>query len=388
MKNLSLGRLLSSASLLVMLQGVLLAKPGYTQTPLIFDDDGSQDGMTALSYMLANDKFNIEAITISQGIADPQAFLSNLELMLGRLDVSDIPVGIGRSDPLQGNNVYPQFIRDGAETFWAPFVELPESAPPVETQPAPELIVQTINESSEPVAILSTGSLTNIAEALRLDPSIVDNISTLQIMGGAVFVPGNLGVLPVPPYSTNQVAEFNIWVDPLATKEVFDAAENGLNIQLMPLDGTNEVLFTEEDRQGWLATGTPESEMAAEFLDFALNVIASENDPNPVWDLVAAINLSESLFSNETPLHLEVDVDSDPGTTQGQTFAVADLPPNVLVSLDSGFDNLSFTAGEIFSELQQNSPTIPEPSSILGSICLGAFLTNKIKGNFTKKAKK
>jgi purine nucleosidase/pyrimidine-specific ribonucleoside hydrolase len=62
---------------------------------------------------------------------------------------------------------------------------------------------------------LSTGSLTNIAEALRLDPSIINNISVLQILGGAVFVPGNLAVLPDPPFSTNTVAEFNIWVDPV-----------------------------------------------------------------------------------------------------------------------------------------------------------------------------
>lgn len=388
MKIFSLLGLFSSTSLLVILQAVLLGKPGYTQTPLIFDDDGSQDGMTALSYILANDNFDLEAITISQGIANPATFVDDLELMLGRLNVTGIPVGIGRSDPLAGNNVYPEFIRDGAETFWAPFVDLPESAPSVETRPAPELIVETINQSSEPVAILSTGSLTNIAEALRLDPSIIDNISTLQIMGGAVFVPGNLGVLPNPPYSTNTVAEFNIWVDPVAAQEVFDAADNGLNIQLMPLDATNEVLFTEEDRQGWLNTGTPESELAAEFLDFGLNVIANENDPNPVWDLVAAINLSESLFSNETPLHIEVDTNSAPGTSQGQTFVVPELPPNALVSLDASFDNLPFTAGEVFSVLQQDPQPIPEPSSIIGSVCFGIFLGNKIMGNSSKKARK
>ncbi|MGK7941811.1 MAG: nucleoside hydrolase [Crocosphaera sp.] len=347
------------------------AQPVLSKTqpiPLIFDDDGSQDGMTALAYMLANPKFDIQAINISQGIAEPTTFVNSLELMLGRLNASDIPVGIGQSTPLVGNNTYPQFIRDGSDTFWSPFVSLPETAPPVETFPAAQLIVDTINNSPEPVAILATGSLTNIAQALQLDPTIIDNISVLQIMGGAVFVPGNLGVLPDPPFSTNSVAEFNIWVDPVAAQQVFEAGDQGLTIQLTPLDATNQISFSRDDQQAWLATGTPESVMASEFLDFALTIIQSDNDPNPVWDLVAAINLSEADFSEETSLRLEVDTTAAPGDTQGQTSVIPGAP-NVLVSLDPSFDNLPFNQSQVFSSLQ----SVPEPSSLLGLVGLGLW---------------
>ncbi|MBD2777860.1 nucleoside hydrolase [Iningainema tapete] len=320
--------------------------------PLIVDDDGSQDGLTALAYTLANPKFSIEAITINQGIARPEFFVNNnLSRMLARLGETDIPVGIGREDPLSGNNTYPSFIREGSDTFWAPFVTLPDTAPPLQTRNAAELIVETVKQSSEPVAILATGSLTNIAEALRLDPSIIDNISVVQILGGAVFVPGNLGVLPTPPFSTNEVAEFNIWVDPVAAGEVFAAGERGLKIQLTPLDATNQISFDQDDLQAWRATKTPESAIASEFLDFALTVIQSGNDPNPVWDLIAAINLSETDFSPETPLYIEVDTESDPGTTQGQTKAVPGLPPNTLASLNPSFNNISYSASEIFAVL-------------------------------------
>lgn len=320
--------------------------------PLIFDDDGSQDGMTALAYMLANPKFDVKAITIANGIARPDIFDENIKRMLGRLGDTDIPVGVGRSTPLSGNNEFPDFIRDGSDTFWFPFVDLPAEVPDIESQSAVDLIIDTVNNSPEPVAILATGPLTNIAEALRQDPSIIDNISVLQIMGGAVFVEGNLPVLPDPPFSTNTTAEFNIWVDPVAAQEVFDAGQRGLNIQLTPLDATNQIEFDRDDYQEWLETGTPESEIAAEFLDYALTVIQSDNDPNPVWDLVAAKNLSEPDFSPETPLHIDVDTESDPGATQGQTVAVPNLPPNVLVSLDPSFDNLTFDAGATFSYLE------------------------------------
>ncbi len=330
-------------------------------TPLIFDDDGSQDGMTALAFMLENPKFDLQAITISQGIARPEIFADNIAKMLTRTEDPDIPIGIGRSTPLAGNNEFPDFIRDGSDAFWAPFVTLPEEADPsIEIRDsAVDLIIETINNSAEPVAILATGPLTNIAEALRVDPSIVDNIEVIQIMGGAVFVEGNLPVLDFPPFSTNLEAEFNIWVDPVAAQEVFDFGELGLNIQLTPLDATNQVEFDREDYNAWLETGTPESLIAAEFLDFALEVIQSDNDPNPVWDLVAAINLSEPDFSPETPLHIDVDTESDPGDTQGDTVAVADLPSNLLVSLDPSFDNIDFDASEVFSALSETElPTV------------------------------
>ncbi|MBE9042965.1 nucleoside hydrolase [Pleurocapsales cyanobacterium LEGE 10410] len=318
-------------------------------TPLIIDDDGSQDGMTAIAYMLANSKFDVEAITISNGIARPEIFDDNLLRMLDRLDDLDIPVGVGRSTPLAGDNEFPDFIRDASDTFWSPYISLPEEVPDVETENAVDLIIETVKDSPEPVAILATGPLTNIAEALRRDPSIIDNIEVVQIMGGAVFTEGNLPVLPDPPFSTNTAAEFNIWIDPVAAQEVFDAGEEGLKIQLTPLDATNEIEFDREDYQAWLDTGTPESVIAAEFLDYALEVIQSDNDPNPVWDLVAAINLSEPEFSPETSLHIDVDTESAPGDTQGETEPVPDLPPNVLVSLNPSFDNLDFDSDRVFS---------------------------------------
>ncbi|MBD2215201.1 nucleoside hydrolase [Calothrix sp. FACHB-156] len=344
--------------------------------PLIIDDDGSQDGMTALAFILENPKFDIKAITIAQGIAHPEIFVNNLAKMLTRLGNTDIPVGIGRATPLEGNNAFPDFIRDGSDTFWAPFVTLPDVAAPIKKQDAVDLIIETIKKSPEPVAILATGTLTNIAEALRRDPSIIDNIKVVEILGGAVFVPGNLPVLPVPPFSTNKVAEFNIWVDPVAAQEVFEAGKKGLKIQLTPLDATAKIEFSRDDYEAWLLTGTPESKIAAEFLDFALTVIQSGNDPNPVWDLVAAINLSEPDFSPETPLHIEVDTKSPPGATQGQTKAIAGLSPNALVSLDPSFDNLPFSASSLFKYIDALN-TLPKKSVISGTSGIDTLVGKK-----------
>jgi purine nucleosidase/pyrimidine-specific ribonucleoside hydrolase len=85
-------------------------------------------------------------------------------------------------------------------------------------------------------------------------------------VGGAIDVPGNLGVLAAPPYSTNAIA----------------AGDAGLRIRPTPLDATDQLGFTRDDRAAWLATGTPASILASEFLDFALTAIQSGNGPNPV----------------------------------------------------------------------------------------------------------
>ncbi len=58
-------------------------------------------------------------------------------------------------------------------------------------------------------------------------------------MGGALFVPGNVSAGGPPD---NEVAEWNIYVDPTALQMVIDA---GLTVRLVSLDGTNQVPVTE-----------------------------------------------------------------------------------------------------------------------------------------------
>ncbi|MEH2403774.1 hypothetical protein [Nostoc sp.] len=57
----------TTAALLLLTSGAFFSQTvfaaDFKPTPLIVDDDGSQDGMTALAYMLANPKFDIQAIT-------------------------------------------------------------------------------------------------------------------------------------------------------------------------------------------------------------------------------------------------------------------------------------------------------------------------------------
>lgn len=52
------------------------------------------------------------------------------------------------------------------------------------------MIVDIVKNSPQPVTIFLTGNHTNLAEAFRLDPTIKNNIKLVEVMGGALHVPG------------------------------------------------------------------------------------------------------------------------------------------------------------------------------------------------------
>ena len=332
MKLHLLPSLFSSLVLLVTLLVAFQSQPALVQTkeaaskslPMILDDDGSPDGMIALAYMLQNPKFNIKAITVVQGEAHPDLFAKNVMRLLARIKRTGIPVAAGRSSPLVGKNAFPDQWRTDSDNFWG--VSLPSAAESVQPISAAQLIVKTLKKSPQSVTILAIGPLTNLAEALRLDPSIASKIARVQIMGGALYVPGNLTEYPTTAYNTT--AEWNIWVDPIAVQEVFSA---GLSLYLTPLDATNQVKMTRADGAAWRATGSAEGILASDLLNwFFTKLIARESFSN--WDTVAAINLSEPSFCSIIPLHL--DVLTTPGDHQGRILTDSSKPPNVNVCLN------------------------------------------------------
>ena len=167
-------------------------------------------------------------------------------------------------------------------------------------------------------------------------PSIADNIQVVEVMGGAIQVDGNLR-----PVVNNRVAEWNIYVDPIAAKESFaDSAK----ISLTPLDATDIVLWDEKDAEAWESSGAPESALAAEVLratlrDWNASIVL-------IWDLVAAINASDkSLCSWE---EMRVDVVTEVGRTQGQTIVLDGLPENTMVCVEPDPKAIKERALEVF----------------------------------------
>ena len=270
---------------------------GQTRIPIIVDDDGSPDGVIALLYFLNNPLYDVRAVTVSSGEAHPDLFAPHLLRLLAGLGRADIPVGAGRATPLEGNNFFPDPWRQSSDAFWD--IKLPQAEVSLEPVPAAALIVETINNSSEPVVVFVSGTHTNLAEALRLNPGIVENIRDVYIMGGSIYIPGN--IKSDWPSIDNTVAEWNIWADPTAASEVFSS---GLSLHLAPLDATRQVVWTQADLPGWTSAKSSEGVLARDLLRWMLDSWSPEGVY--VWDLVAAVQATRPQVCPEVHLALEV----------------------------------------------------------------------------------
>ena len=292
---------------------------------LIVDDDGSPDGLVALLFFLNNPLYDVKAATVSYGEAHPQVFAPRLAQFLAGLGRGDIPVGAGRDAPLSGSNAFPEAWREAANDFWG--LEFARESgsqasgnqpPGLQTAlPAAELMRKVISESSQPVVIFISGSHTNLADAIRLEPAISQKIRAIYSMGGAVRVGGNIH----SDFSEidNTTAEWNIWVDPLAASEVFSS---GIPIHLIPLDATRRVLWTENDLSSWVQTGSPVGRTAGDILTWMLRNWQTEQVY--IWDLVAAVQATNSALCPEETLPVEIVLEAGP--EQGRTRVTEGVP--------------------------------------------------------------
>lgn len=305
--------------------------------PLIVDDDGSPDGMIALMYFLRHPLFEVKAVTISSGEAHPEKFAPQVLQLLAGLGHANIPVGAGRETPLEGNNAFPTPWREASDVFWN--LSLPGKAVSASPQPAAKLIAQVLSSSPQPVVVFVSGTHTNLAEALRDDPTLVEHIREVHIMGGAVNRGGNISSDWAE--IDNRAAEWNIWVDPVAASEVFSS---GAPLHLTPLDATDQVLWTKEDARRWAEAGTPEGKFAADLLNMTLNSWGTNNVL--VWDLVAAADALDPALC--LPVKMALAVRTEAGNTQGQTIQT-DQTPNISVCLKPDAAQIKARVNQIFS---------------------------------------
>jgi len=305
--------------------------------PVLFDDDGSPDGMVALLFLLSDPRYDVQAVTVSPGEAHPRLFAGHVSRLLDALGRPDVAVGYGREAPLEGDNAFPEPWRQSSDAFFG--VTLPGTRSVTAPVPAAALIVRTLSEATRPMLVFLSGTHTNLAEALRLEPSIGDKVLGIYVMGGAVQVPGNIE--SDWPGIANRVAEWNIWVDPVAAHEIF---VSGIPLHLVPLDATDKVAWMATDATTWADAGTPEGVLAAQILEEMLRSWSAESVY--LWDLVAAATMTDARLCVEEPRELDVVV--EPGPEQGRT-AVVDGDPNTQVCLDPDADQIRARVAAIFS---------------------------------------
>ncbi len=314
----------------------VLVNAAAARRAVIFDDDGSPDGTTALLYLLSRHDVEVRAVGITYGEAHPAVYIQHIGRMMDDYGYSGIPLGAGIDGSLAGVEGFPEWLRDAADHFWN--WPLPNASKTYPAEDSAILLTRLLRESPEPVDLFFSGPVTNLARALRQAPDIRDHIGTLYMMAGAVFVPGN--VHDFYPDSANVYADWNPYSDPVAYQEVFEA---GLSMVLIPLDATNQVKAGRQDTRTWRSGGR----LANFVADVYDGLMGGETGQTYIWDLLAATVMTEPDLCGYQDLHL--DVVTERGDHVGQLVVVPGAEPNVRVCLTPDGDGIQQTLTDIFS---------------------------------------
>ena len=164
---------------------------------IIFDTDPGVDDAFALLYALNHPNINILGITTVFGNVPVETSTKNA-LILSEMAHKGTIVYQGANKPLEREVThYPSFIH-GHDGLGDTNHLQPKFNP--SKLDAVQFIINGINENSGNINLVAVGPLTNIANSIKLDPSIANKVNSLLIMGGSWLAGGN-----IPP-----VAEANI----------------------------------------------------------------------------------------------------------------------------------------------------------------------------------
>ncbi|MBM0491869.1 pyrimidine-specific ribonucleoside hydrolase RihA [Aeromonas jandaei] len=296
--------------------------------PVILDCDPGHDDAIALILALASPELKVLAVTTSAGNQTPDKTLNNALRILTLLGRDDIPVAAGAPKPLAreliiADNVHGESGLDGPK--------LPDPAFAPQAMTGIELMARSLRESAEPVTLVPTGPLTNIALLLAAHPELKSKIARIVLMGGAAGA-GNW----------TPAAEFNIYVDPEAADMVF---KSGIPITMCGLDVTHEAQVMDEDIERVRAIINPVAQCVAGLLDFFM---IYHRDPKwgfagaPLHDpCTIAWLLNPALFHGvECRVDIETRGEHTVGMTVVDRYGLSGKPANALVLL--GLDRAGF----------------------------------------------
>lgn len=270
------------------------------------------DDSFALLLLLESHKFNCLGVTtVFRNSLKRAKMAKQLIRSLGY----DIKVYRGIDDPLKQNIDHliskeikekEKYDEDGKYIF--PQYDKSMENEKVEDENAVDFIIRMIHLYPHEVTLIPIGPLTNIASAIKKDPTIVPLIKEIRLMGAGL----NLNFV-----------EWNIFCDPDAAKIVFSSNIN--KIVAVTINVTSLTSLTEEEVNSLKHNNSKAIKLVYEAMmkwfkhyEFSSPVM---HDPLTVASLI-----DESIINTQL-CHLDVDLSKD-----GYTFINDNCPNNVYVS--------------------------------------------------------
>lgn len=295
-------------------------RPDPIPRPVLLDCDPGHDDALAILLALARPEIRLLGVTTVAGNSTLENTTRNALSVLTLVGRTDVPVAAGADRPLQrplrtAPHVHGSGGLEGAD--------LPTPAAARLEEDAVTFIARMVTQTPEPLTLVATGPLTNVASFRQRYPDLYARVDQVCVMGGAL---GEGNITPL--------AEFNIWVDPEAAADVF---ANTSRLSMMGLDVTHQALFSLADTERLDQLGTRTAHAFADLLRFFARFHAQRYgwDGAPIHDAVAVAHVLGNDLVRTAPYQIEVRTDGEQaGQTVGRPSQAGEVSVAVGVAID------------------------------------------------------
>ena len=290
------------------------------KTKIILDCDPGHDDAVAIILAGKNPAIELLGITVVSGNQTLDKTVRNALNITQCLGIN-VPVYGGCSEPMVREKVVAGDIHGESGLDGPVFPPLERKA---ESEHAVSFMIRTLMESDGDITVVTTGPMTNLAMAMRMEPKIVEKIKQIVLMGGS-YTNGNV----------SPAAEFNIMADAEAAYVCFNSKRP---ITMVGLDVTRKALCYPEIVERMDKIGNCASKL---FVDLMGHFCKSQKevfgwDGAPLHDPVTIAYLIDPSVLKVKPMNVQVDIRSTQsyGRTNCDIFDYLNLPHTADVAMD------------------------------------------------------
>lgn len=287
---------------------------------IILDCDPGHDDAIAIMLAANSPALELLGVTVvagNQTLENTRRNACHVLQWLGR----DVPVYSGCGQPMVREKITAGDIH-GATGLDGPV--FPPLQKTVEPEHAVQFLVRRLLDSDGDIVVVTTGPMTNLAMAMRLEPRIVEKIQRIVLMGGS-YTNGNV----------SPAAEFNIIADAEAAHVCFTS---GRPITMVGLDVTRKVLCYPEIVARMAKVDTCASRL---FVDLMQHFCRTQKeifgwDGGPLHDPVTIASLLDPALLTTKPMNVQIELRATQsyGRTNCDYFGYLGLPATADVAVD------------------------------------------------------
>lgn len=278
--------------------------------PILLDTDPGIDDAIALFSLLGMPHVDLVGVTTVFGNATVEQTTTNAAALLALAGRPDVQVFPGADRNLKGSQPLGAAQVHGVDGlgdvgFGIPRVFGCDLAP----QSAVDALIRLSHEYIGTLRIVAIGPLTNLALALRQDPTVAQRVHSVTIMGGAALVPGNV----------TAAAEANFYADAEAAAEVLAAPWRTV---LAPLDLTLKHGYSRRQCEELQESAQPSAQSISRMMPVYFRFYKEQTGADGIFlhDALAALLAAETILPERSRTVPTV-VDTQGGPAHGAVIA-------------------------------------------------------------------